>query len=190
MNEDLDKLVEDKIRQKEAEEKARLQAQEDAKAKALVDLSKKPVDIVKASVSNKIANKVQTDENTIKRIDETADKLVDSGLETVENEADTAKNKSEKDKLTTYFEQHKAELKTAGIDAPTYIEDMERGVKWHRKWSNVHWKLFGWWQTGLRTMVQKAKPFKLALNLLAVVSSLLVLGAAGWGIIALIKLIF
>lgn len=191
MNEDLDKFVEERMKQKEAEDKAQaeMQAEKDAKAKALMDLAKKPVDIVKASVSNKIANKVQTDENTIKRIDETADKLVDSGLETVKNEADAAKNQSEKDKLDTYFQQHKEELKTAGIDEPTYMEDMERGVKCHRKWSDVHWRMFGWWQTGVRTFIQKAKPFKVWLNIMATILCLTITGGAIWGIIELIKLI-
>lgn len=187
MNEDLNDIQ----KQLEAEKltEAYAKAKAEAETKAQVDLAKKPVDIVKASVSDKIANKVKTDDNTIKRIDDTADKLVDSGLETVENEAETAKNKSEKDKLTTYFEQHKEELKTAGIDDPTYLEDMERGVKWHRKWANVHWRLFGWWQTGIRTFIQKAKPFKIWLNIMATLVCLGVTGFSVWGIIKLIKVI-
>lgn len=163
--------------------------EEEAKAKAVVELAKKPVDIVKASVSNKIANKVQTDENTIKRIDDTADKLVDSGLETVENEAEVAKGESNTAKLNTFFKEHKEELHTAGIDEPTYMEDMKRGVECHRKWANVHWKLFGWWQTGIRTFIQKAKPFKLWLNSMAIILCTAITGGAIWGIVELIKLI-
>lgn len=173
---------------KEDFEKVENQLTDEQKEK-VVQVALKPTNIVRTAVSNEIAKKVQTDENTIKRIDETADKLVDSGLETVENEADSAKNKSNQEKLQTYFDEHKEELKTAGIDAPTYMEDMERGVKCHKMWSNVHWKLFGWWQTGIRTFIQKAKPFKMALNIIAVLGSIVLLGGAVLGIIALIGLI-
>lgn len=170
------------------EDEARMKAEEQARANALVDLAKKPVEIVKAAVSNNIVQKLK-DPDVKERMDNSTDKLIDSGLETVENEADSAKNKSETEKLKTYFEQHKEELKTAGIDEPTYMEDMERGVKCHRKWSDVHWKLFGWWQTGIRTFIQKAKPFKIWLNSMAIILCLAVTGASIWGIIELIKLI-
>lgn len=186
--EDLDKIVEDRIKQKEAEDK-RLQAEADAKANAIADLSKQPINIVKAAVSNNIANKIKTDPNVKERMDKSTDKLIDSGLKTVENEAAAAENKSETDELKTYFDKHKEELKTAGIDEPTYMEDMERGVKCHRKWSDVHWKLFGWWQTGIRTFIQKAKPFKIWLNSMAIILCLAITGASIWGIIELIKLI-
>lgn len=163
--------------------------EQQAKMNAIVDLAKKPVDMVKAAVSNQIANKVTNDDETKERINETADKLVESGLETVENEADIAKSQSNTDKLQSYFNEHKIELKTAGIDSPTYIEDMERAVKCHRKWCNVHWILLGWWMTGIRTMFLKAKPFKLWLNIMAIMICLVISGLSIWGIIELIKLI-
>lgn len=159
-----------------------------ARANALVDLAKKPVDVVKASVSNNLVHKLQNDENAKQRVDSATDKLLDSGLEVVENEVESAKNTSETEKLKTYFNQHKEELKTAGIDEPTYMEDMERGVKCHRKWADVHWKVFGWWQTGIRTFIQKAKPFKLWLNAMAVTLCLGITTLTIWGIVELIRL--
>ena len=159
-----------------------------AKANALIDLAKKPVDVVKASVSNNLVQKLQNDENAKQRVDVATDKLLDSGLEVVENEVESAKNDSETEKLKTYFKQHKEELKTAGIDEPTYMEDMVRGVECHRKWSNVHWKVFGWWQTGIRTFIQKAKPFKLWLNAMAITLCLGVTTLTIWGIVELIRL--
>lgn len=161
----------------------------DEQKSQVVQVALTPTNIVRTAVSNEVAKKVQNDDNVKERIEGSADKIVDAGLETIENEADASKNKSSQDKLTAYFNEHKEELKTAGIEAPTYIEDMERGVKCHKMWSNIHWKLFGWWQTGLRTIVQKAKPFKTMLNILAIVASLIVSGGAVLGIIALIKLI-
>ena len=169
-NEDLDKI------------------EQQAKANALIDLAKQPVNVVKASVSNNLVHKLKNDESTIERVDKATDKLLDSGLEVVENEVESAKNNSETEKLKTYFNQHKEELKTAGIDSPTYLEDMERGVKCHRKWSDVHWKVFGWWQTGIRTFIQKAKPFKLWLNAMAIILCLGITTLTVWGIVELIGL--
>lgn len=159
------------------------------KANAIVELSKQPINIVKSAVSNNIAKKVNSDESVQKRIDESTNKLIDSGLKTVENEADKAESDSNQGKLQSYFNEHKEELKTAGIDEPTYLEDMKRGVACHRKWSNIHWALFGWWMTGIRTMFMKAKPFKIWLNIMAILGCLVITGGAIWGIIALINLI-
>lgn len=160
-----------------------------AQAVAVLELAKKPVEVVKATVSNNLVQKLQTDENAKQRVNEATDKLLDSGLEVVENEVESAKNESETEKLKTFFKQHEEELKTAGIDEPTYMEDMARGVECHRKWADVHWKLFGWWQTGIRTFIQKAKPFKLWLNLMAIILCLGITTLSVWGIVELIQLI-
>lgn len=159
------------------------------KAKAILDLAKQPENMVRFAVSDKISNKIKTDEKTTERIEKAADKLVESGVQIIENEAQAGENKSEKNKLDTYFEKHKEELKTAGIESATYQEDMERGVKWHRKWSNVHWILFGWWMTGIRTMFMKAKPFKLWLNIVGLIICIAITVGISFGIAYLIRLI-
>lgn len=158
-------------------------------ADAIVEVAKKPADMLKVAVSDKLASKVKTDQATIDRIDKSVDKLVDSGVTAIENEAETEQNKSEKDKLQSYFDKHIEELKTAGIDKPTYLEDMERGVKWHKRWSNFHWVLFGWWLTGIRTFIMRAKPFKLVLNILAIFLSFAVVFGICLGAYHLIRLI-
>ena len=158
-------------------------------ANAIVNVATRPADMLKVAVSDKLANKVKTDQATIDRIDKSVDKLVDSGVTAIENEAETEQNKSEKDKLQSYFDKHIEELKTAGIEKPTYLEDMIRGVKWHKRWSNFHWVLFGWWLTGIRTFIMRAKPFNIVLNILALVVSVVVLISAGFGLAYLIKLI-
>lgn len=180
---DFDNL-EDKIAEAKKEAESKMTGED--KAKALVDAAKQPENMVRLAVSNKVSNKIATDEDTKQRISDTADKLVNSSVTTIENEADAHQNKSEADKLKTYFEAHKEELKTAGIDAYTYIEDMERAVKCHRKWCNVHWYMFGWWMTGIRTIIMKAKPFKTILNILAIMLGL----AAGTGIVLLLIKLF
>ena len=155
-------------------------------AKAVTELAKQPENMVRVAVSNEVSHLVNTDDNTKARIDKTAKKLVESGVTTIENEADANENKSTADKLQTYFDAHKEELATAGIEAPTYQEDMERAVKCHRRWCNFHWCLFGWWMTGIRTMLLKAKPFKIILNVLAILLGLL----AGTGIVFLLIKLF
>lgn len=167
-------------------DQAKIEAE--AKVKAMVEASKKPENIVRAGVSNKVASKIQRDDVTIARIDATADKIVNSSLTAVENEADASENQSTKDKLQTYFEAHEVELKTAGIDKATYLEDMERAVKWHRKWCKVHWVLFGWWLTGIRTFILKAKPFKIILNILAILLSVGVGAGIVFGLVKLFSL--
>lgn len=164
-------------------EQAKIEAE--AQARAIVEASKKPENIVRAGVSNQVASKIKNDDVTRTRIDATADKIVNSSLTAVENEADASENQSTETKLKTYFDAHKIELKTAGIDSPTYLEDMERAVKWHRKWCKVHWNLFGWWMTGIRTFILKAKPFKIILNVLAI---LLGVGVGAGLVLGLIKL--
>lgn len=184
MNEDLDEV------QKKIDEKK--QGQEitgQERANAIVNLAKQPENMVRLAVSDKITQKVNEDKNTIARIDKTADKLVESGVTVIENEAESSENESETGKLETYFKQHKEELKTAGIDKYTYKEDMERGVKWHRRWSDVHWILFGWWLTGIRTFCMKAKPFKIILNIIALLGLTVFLGGVIWGTIKLVNLI-
>lgn len=154
-------------------------------ANAVMDVAKQPKNMVRVAVSNNVAQKMK-DPNVVERLDKTSDKILDSELNTIENEADASENRSQADKLQTYFDAHKEELATAGIESPTYQEDMERAVKCHKFWCNVHWYLFGWWMTGIRTMILKAKPFKIILNVLAILLGLL----AGTGIVFLLIKLF
>ena len=183
INKDLDELEAAILKQSDE-----ISGQE--KANAIANLATQPENMVRIAVSEKISNKVQNDDITKDRIDKTADKLVESGVTTIENEAEESKNKSEQGVLQSYFDKHKEELKTAGIDKPTYIEDMERAVKWHKRWSNFHWRLVGWWMCGIRTFIQKAKPFKAALNIIAVILFLGTTVLGVWGIVELIKWIW
>lgn len=185
----LDEELERIQRKKEEMSQEQAEISEQDKATAIVNLAKEPENMVAVAVSNKVANKIATDEAIKERIDNTADTIVDSATETIENKAEANKTKSEQEKIDAYFNAHKEELKTAGIDEPTYMEDMERGVKCHRKWSNIHWKLFGCWQTGIRTFLMKAKPFKLWLNAMAITFCTALTGLTVWGIVELIKLI-
>ena len=163
--------------------------QDTAKVKAMVESAKNPQNAVRFEVSNKVGEKLRNDENVKLKVQDTADKVVEAGLNTVENEAQKAVSDSEKGKLQAYFEEHKEELATAGIEQHTYIEDMERAVKWHKKCANLHWYICGWWMTLVRTFFLKAKPFKWLLNTIGILLNIALLGAIVYAIIKVIEII-
>lgn len=156
---------------------------------AIAEVAKNPENAVRYEVTNRVSDRLKNDNEVKERVDKTADKVVDTGLKTVESEVNASSYKAEANELQAYFTQHEEELKTAGIDKPTYMEDMKRGVEAHRKWSNVHWKLFGWWMTGIRTFILKAKPFKVWLNTMAILLCVALTVGAIIGIVELIKII-
>jgi hypothetical protein len=171
------------------EENSTLQSLHQEQVNALVDSAKHPENAVRFELTNKVSDKLKNDENVGQRLDKSADRVVDAGLTTVENEVESSVIKSEKDKLQAYFEQHKEELKTAGIEEQTYLEDMERAVKWHRKCARFHWFVCGWWMTLIRTFNLKAKPFKWLLNTLGTLLNIALLGGIVFGIIKLIEIL-
>ena len=176
----------------ELEKKIKEQANaflEKEKINAMVESAKHPENAVRFELTNKVSDKLKNDQQVGERLEKSADKVVEAGLTTVENEVDSNVIKSEKDKLQAYFEQHKEELKTAGIEEQTYKEDMERAVKWHRKCAKFHWFVCGWWMTLVRTFFMKAKPFKWLLNTLGMLLNIALLGGAVFGIIKLIEIL-
>ena len=186
----LDEELERIQRKKDEINQEKPEISSEAKANAIVNLAKEPENMVAVAVSNKVANKIENDEVIKGRIENTADTIVDSATETIENKAEANKTKSEQEKNLAYFNAHKEELKTAGIDEPTYMEDMERAVKWHKRWSNFHWRLVGWWMCGIRTFIQKAKPFRATLNIIATLLFVGVSTCGVWGIAELIQWIW
>lgn len=165
------------------------QAEEVAKVNAMVESAKNPQNAVRFEVSNKVGEKLRTDEQVGKKVNQTADKVVEAGLNTVENEARKAVSDSEKGALQAYFEEHKEELETAGIEEHTYMQDMERAVKWHKRCADFHWYICGWWMTLIRTFFLKAKPFKWFLNTLGLLLNLALIGGVVYGIVKLVEIL-
>ena len=161
---------------------------EKEKITALVESAKDPQNAIRFKVTNEISERLNADTTVGERVGKTVEKTIDAGLTTVENEAERAVHQSEKEKLQAYFEEHKEELATAGIEEYTYMKDMQRAVKWHRVCTSLHWWTFGWWMTLIRTFVLKAKPFKLLLNVLGIVINLLVFSGIGFGIFKLLQI--
>ena len=155
---------------------------------SMVENAKNPQNAVRFEVSNTVSEKLKENPEVKDRVSGTADKMIDAGLTTVENEAQSAVHQSEKQKLQAYFNEHKEELETAGIEDFTYLEDMERAVKWHRKCAKFHWFLFGWWMTLIRTFFKKAKPFKWLLNSIGILLNIALIGGIVFAVIELIKI--
>ena len=159
------------------------------KVNAMVESAKNPQNAVRFEVSNKVGETLRTDEQVGKRVEQTANKVVEAGLNTVENEARKAVSDSQKGALQAYFEEHQEELKTAGIEEHTYMQDMERAVKWHKRCSDFHWYLCGWWMTLIRTFFLKAKPFKWFLNTLGILLNFALTAGVVYGVIKLIQIL-
>lgn len=126
MNEELDKLVEERIKQKEAEDKAKAEAEEKAQAeyaRAKAEAETKEISLI-AQDPNK-AVKVKLSEKLVKSLDNavvdekvehTAQKIVDKGLVEQENLADADVIKSEDATLEADFQKNKSEYLYHGID--------------------------------------------------------------------------
>lgn len=157
--------------------------------KEIIEVAKNPQNAVRYEVTNKVSEQLRNNEQVAKIVNKTAEKNIQSALTVVDNEAEKAVNESQTGKLQSYFEQHKEELETAGIEEYTYMEDMERAVKWHRKCAKLHWVLFGWWMTLIRTFFKKAKPFKWLLNSIGLLLNIGLVAIIVFGIVRIIQLL-
>lgn len=146
--------------------------QSNSQVNIMVETAKNPQNAVRLEVTNKVSEKLRNNDEVSKKVEETAEMVVDASLQAVENEAQKAVFDSNTDKLQSYFNEHKEELETAGITEKTYMEDMVRAVKWHKKCAKLHWLICGWWMTLIRTFILKAKPFKIFLNIVGLVLNL------------------
>lgn len=92
------------------------QISDDVKAKAMVELVTDPSKAIKANLSGKISQKIQTDDNVQRRLDETATKVIDSSLTVEENKATANSIASEDDVNVANFEKYKNEYAHHGIE--------------------------------------------------------------------------
>ena len=117
--EDLDKIVEDRF--KEAEDK-RIQAEAYAKAKAeaeareLSEIAQDPSKALQTKLNLKVAEHIDSSQEVAQRIEQTADKLVDTGLRTQENKVEADKIESEDEILEADFKKNKEEYLYHGIN--------------------------------------------------------------------------
>ncbi len=127
MNEDLDKLVEERIKQKEEEDKVKSEAEEKAKAeymraKAEAETKEQSLIIqdstkaIQTKLNLKVAEHIDNSQAVAERIEQTADKLVDKGLKVQENKADAEEILSEDEKIEADFTKNKDEYLYHGIN--------------------------------------------------------------------------
>ena len=117
--EDLDNFVEEKIKQKEAEEKAQaeyMKARAEAEVKELSTIVQDPTKALTTKLNEKVALHIDKSEQVAQKIEQTADKLVDKGLKAQENEAEANVILSEDATLQADFEKNKAEYLYHGIN--------------------------------------------------------------------------
>ena len=154
-----------------------------------LDLMKKPTNVARASIGKKIIEKVSTEKDVDERLNSTADKVIENALNDVEHEAQTDSIKVITAKETSYFEQHKRELRTGGIHEPTEMKRMERVVKTNKRWYNIYYILFLWWIIGINTFIDNAKPLQTTLKVIACIMSAIFLAAFVFGLVYAIKYI-
>lgn len=117
MDEELDRIVEERIKQKEAEEKAQaeyMKAKAEAETKELATIMQDPEKTLSTKLSQKLANSI--DKMADEKVDKTAQILVDKGLQTQENKATASVILSEDETLEADFAKNKDEYLYHGIN--------------------------------------------------------------------------
>lgn len=88
---------------------------DDVKAKAMVDLVSDPKKAIRANISGKIQEKIQTDDTVQQRLGKTADTIIDKNLSSEQNKAIADNISSENDINEANFEKYKNEYSHFGI---------------------------------------------------------------------------
>lgn len=130
----------------------------EGQAKALLDTIKNPQDALGLQVAKEITNKVQYGAGK-ERLENTADKIIESGLTTLETDADNQMNKAQKTAEEVYYESKKVQLNRGGIKQQTSQKIMTRVVKTDDIWSDINFYLFTWWVIGINNYFSNMREF-------------------------------
>lgn len=114
MDENLDKFVEEQIKQKQAEEYARAKAEAEVKETSII--AQDPTKALQTKLNLKVAEHIDKSQEVATKIEQTADKLVDKGLKVQENKAVANVILSEDETLEADFVKNKDEYMYHGID--------------------------------------------------------------------------
>lgn len=111
MNEELDRIVAERIQQKEAEDKAKAEAQVEyakakgeAEAKEMSLIAQDTNKALQTKLNLQLANHVETSPEVAEKVKLTATKLVDKGLEIQDNKVEKELKETEKEKNVAEFE--------------------------------------------------------------------------------------
>lgn len=145
------------------------------KANAIMEVAKKPEDMLNVKLSENIVAKVNTDEKVKKKIDETSEKVIDKGLKTQENKVDTQESESD-------FELKKEVYSHFGINSKV-------NKKWKRR---IYEGFVDFWDVviGIATGFTIV-PISIVLDRFSNIGNKLVRAVAiGAGILSLVGLLF
>jgi len=118
-DEELDRFVAERIKQKEAKEKAQAEyarAKAEAEAKELSLIAQDPTKALNTKLNMKVAEFIDSSQEVAEKIGNSAEKLVQKGLEVQENELDSQINKTKKDKNKSEFEVNEDDYRAFGQD--------------------------------------------------------------------------
>ena len=135
MNDEVEKLLEDRIKQKEIEDKIRMEVEEKAKAEAEEKaqaeymkakaeaevketslIAQDPTKALQTKLNLKVADHIDKSEVVANKIEQTAERLVDKGLKTQENKVEADEILSEDEILEADFTKNKDEYLYHGIN--------------------------------------------------------------------------
>lgn len=162
-------VVHDKIVENDNNLPTTPQEMSEGQAKALLDTIKNPEDALRLKVSQNVVSKIESGAGK-ERLDKTTDKLVESGLATIETEADNKLSKAEKTAEEVFFDRKKVQLNRGGIQKQTTQRIMDRVVKTDDVWTDINYYLYTWWVIGINNYFANMKNFhwffKVIINLL------------------------
>lgn len=108
--EDLDKYVEDRVKEANAYAKAKAEAETNAVSTIMQDTSK----TLQVKLNQRVADKIETSAEIDEKIDNTTNALVDMGLQTQQNQVEAELKKSKKDKAKADFELNEDQYRAFG----------------------------------------------------------------------------
>ena len=151
-------VVHDKIVENDNNLPTTPQEMSEGQAKALLGVIKNPEDALRLKVSQNVVSKIESGAGK-ERLDKTTDKLVESGLATIETEADNKLSKAEKTAEEVFFERKKTQLNRGGIQKQTTQRIMDRVVRTDDVWTDINYFLFTWWVIGINNYFANMKNF-------------------------------
>ena len=112
--------LEDKIKEQQQEKYEETYAKQKAESEtnAMVDISTDTNKTLQLKLNQKLATHIDNDQAVAEKIEETANKLVDKGLQVQTNKADASIIDSQSDINTADFKKNEAEYMYHGIDHP------------------------------------------------------------------------
>lgn len=117
--EELDKFVEEQIKQRQTEENAQAEyarAKAEAETREMAEIVQDPTKALQTKLNMKVAEHIDNSQAVAEKIEQTADKLVDKGLKVQENKAVASVIKSEDETLEADFAKNKNEYLYHGIN--------------------------------------------------------------------------